>query len=374
MTVTLRPTQVLTGTPTLLGVDHLELWVGSARAWASFLSSTFGFVPVAYSGPETGVRDRVSYVMAQGTIRYVITSSIVSNSPIAEYVKRHGDGVRTIAFSVDDAAMAFETVVARGATPVAIPSRSKDDFGTMTTASVGTYGDTVHTFIEHDKYTGLFAPSFKAAEGFVVPPGKPANLTRVDHVVGNVGRGDLDRWCDWYARIFGFTELAHFDDETIATEYSSLRSTVMWNGGSVVMPINEPAEGRRKSQIQEYLDYFESPGVQHVAMHTSDIVGSVTALRERGVRMLRVPVEYYDDAKRRMEGIDLPWDTLAELGILVDRDPEGYLLQIFTETVTDRPCMFFEIIQREGAKGFGAGNFKALFESIEREQAKRGNL
>jgi 4-hydroxyphenylpyruvate dioxygenase len=338
------------------------------------LSSTFGFTPVAYSGPETGVRDRVSYLLEQGTIRYVVTSSLVANSPISEHVRRHGDGVRTIAFSVDDAAAAFETVSARGAATVARPVADEDDFGKLVAASVATYGDTIHTFIERRNYTGLFGPTFQSAEGFVATPGGTTNLTRIDHVVGNVGRGDLDSWCDWYSKVFGFGELAHFDDETIATEFSSLRSTVMWNGGSVVMPINEPADGRRKSQIQEYLDYYESPGVQHVAMHTSDILSSVTALRDRGVRMLRVPAEYYDEAKRRMEGIDLPWNDLAELGILVDRDPEGYLLQIFTETVTDRPCMFFEIIQREGAKGFGAGNFKALFESIEREQAKRGNL
>jgi 4-hydroxyphenylpyruvate dioxygenase len=359
--------------PRLGGIDHIEFWVGNARAAAAFFASCYGFEIVAYAGPETGVADRVSYVLTQGDIRFVVTAGIVPSSPIVAHVAAHGDGVRDVAFLVDNAAAAYGAATARGAIGVVAPHVVSDASGRIVRATVATYGETRHSFIEREDYLGLFGPGY-AAPSLAQPVGPAVGLTRIDHVVGNVELGALAHWVDFYARVFGFEQMVHFDDDTISTEYSALMSTVVWDGSKVVLPINEPAEGRRKSQIEEYLDWYGGPGVQHIALQAGDIVATVRALRDRGVRFLRVPAEYYDDAKVRMAGIDLPWEALADLGILADRDQEGYLLQVFTETMGDRPTLFFEIIQREGARGFGAGNFKALFEAIEREQERRGNL
>jgi 4-hydroxyphenylpyruvate dioxygenase len=359
--------------PRLGGIDHVEFWVGNARTTAAFFASAYGFSIVAYAGPETGVADRVSYVLTQGGIRFVVTAGIVPSSPIVAHVAAHGDGVRDVAFLVDNAATAYGAATARGATGLVAPHGVSDASGRIVRATVATYGETRHSFIERDDYLGLFAPGYEAPS-LAQPVGPAVGLTKIDHVVGNVELGNLGHWVDFYARVFGFEQMVHFDDDTISTEYSALMSTVVWDGSKVVLPINEPAEGRRKSQIEEYLDWYGGPGVQHIALRTDDIVATVRALRDRGVRFLRVPAEYYDDAKVRMAGIDLPWAALADLGILADRDQEGHLLQVFTENMGDRPTLFFEIIQREGARGFGAGNFKALFEAIEREQERRGNI
>ncbi|HKH04123.1 MAG TPA: 4-hydroxyphenylpyruvate dioxygenase [Acidimicrobiales bacterium] len=359
--------------PTLRGIDHVEWWVGNARAFAGFLSAAFGFQVVGYAGPETGRRDRVSHLLQQGSIRFVVTGALGPDSPIAAHVRAHGDGVHDVCLAVDDAEAAYSAAVARGARPVQPPVPSSDDSGTVVRAVVGSYGETIHTLLDRSAYGGLFAPGF-ADPMVATAPGPAVGLEAVDHIVGNVEEGRLDEWVDYYTRAFGFDQLVHFSDEAISTEYSALRSTVVWDHGGVVLPINEPAEGRRKSQIEEYLDFYRSPGVQHLALRTDDIVASVSALRERGVRFLTVPPSYYDDARRRMDGIDLPWAELERLGILVDRDRGGHLLQVFTETVCDRPTVFVEVIQREGAQGFGEGNFKALFEAIEREQDARGNL
>ena len=357
----------------LEGIDHLEWWVGNARAFSAFMASGFGFDIVAYAGPETGVPDRLSYVLEQGEIRFVVTSALDPASEIGAHVRAHGDGVRDVAFTVADAAAAYDAALQRGGVGLRPLRVDEDEGGKVLRATIGAYGDTQHTFVERANYSGVFAPGFELAE-LARPAGAAVGLGHVDHVVANVELGALDRWVGFYQRILGFEQLVHFDDEAISTEYSALMSTVVWDGSRIVLPINEPAQGRRKSQIEEYLDYYGTPGVQHVAMRTDDIVVAVQALRERGVRFLSVPPAYYEEARARMAGIDLPWAQLAELGILVDRDPEGHLLQIFTETVSGRPTVFFEIIQREGARGFGAGNFKALFEAIEREQARRGNL
>ncbi len=359
--------------PRLGGIDHIEFWVGNARASAAFFASAYGFDITAYAGPETGLADRVSYVLVQGDIRFVVTAGLVPSSPIVAHVAAHGDGVRDVAFVVENAAAAYEAITARGAMGVAAPWVESDASGRIVRASVAAYGETLHTFVERDDYLGLFAPGYEATQ-LTRPVGPAVGLGRIDHVVANVALGHLEQWVDFYARVFGFDQMVHFDDDTISTEYSALMSTVVWDGSKVVLPINEPAEGRRKSQIEEFLDCYGGPGVQHIALRTDDIVASVRALRDRGVRFLRVPATYYEDAKERMAGIDLPWEALAELGILADRDHEGHLLQVFTETMGDRPTLFFEIIQREGSRGFGAGNFKALFEAIEREQERRGNL
>jgi 4-hydroxyphenylpyruvate dioxygenase len=359
--------------PVLGGIDHVEWWVGNARAFSGFLVSAFGFEVVAYAGPETGRRDRVSHVLQQGRIRFMVTGALTPDSPIADHVRAHGDGVRDICFLVDDAEAAYAAALDRGALPERPPAVDTDELGAVHHAAIRTYGDTVHPFLDRSGYAGEFAPGFGPP---LLPPaaGPEVGLTRFDHIVGNVEKGHLDEWVEYYQDVLGFDPLIHFDDDQISTEYSALMSTVVWNHDKVVLPINEPADGRRKSQIEEYLDYYRAPGVQHMALHTPDIVGAVRAMRERGVRFLTVPPEYYDDARARMEGVDLPWEALADLGIMVDRDDEGHLLQIFTETLCDRPTVFFEIIQRAGAKGFGAGNFKALFEAIERAQDARGNL
>jgi 4-hydroxyphenylpyruvate dioxygenase len=359
--------------PILGGIDHVEWWVGNARAFSGFLASAFGFGVVAYAGPETGRRDRVSHVLQQGRIRFLVTGALTPDTPIAEHVRVHGDGIRDICFLVDDAEAAYAAALARGALPERPPAVDTDELGAIHHSAIRTYGETVHTFLDRSAYAGEFAPGF-GPPILPMPGGPVVGLTRFDHIVANVEKGHLDEWVDYYRHVLGFDPLVHFDDDQISTEYSALVSTVVWNHDKVVLPINEPADGRRKSQIEEYLDYYRSPGVQHLALHTPDIVTAVRAMRERGVRFLTVPPEYYEDARERMAGIDLPWEALADLGVMVDRDQDGYLLQIFTETLCDRPTVFFEIIQRAGATGFGAGNFKALFEAIERAQAARGNL
>ncbi|MBA2279852.1 MAG: 4-hydroxyphenylpyruvate dioxygenase [Acidimicrobiia bacterium] len=361
--------------PHLRGIDHVELWVGNARAFAGWMAAAFGFDIVAHAGPETGERDRQRWMLQQGDIRLLVTGALGPDSPVADHVRRHGDGVRDIAFLVDDVDTAYAGALERGAAGVRPPADDTDDHGTIRHAAIATYGETVHTFLDRSRYAGPFAPRFEEA-GLKRPVGPDVGLLRIDHIVGNVEEGELERWVGYYEQVMGFDQLVHFTDDAISTEYSALMSTVVWNGAKVVMPLNEPAEGRRKSQIEEYLDYYGSPGVQHLALRTDDIVAAVRALRARGVRMLEVPPSYYDEAKERMAelGDELPWAALAELGILVDRDHDGYLLQIFTETLCDRPTVFVEIIQREGAKGFGEGNFKALFQAIEREQEARGNL
>ena len=363
----------LPAAPILGGIDHVEWWVGNARSFTAFLSSAFGFDVVAYAGPETGRRDRVSYLLQQGRARFMVSGALHADSPIAAHVREHGDGVRDICFLVDDVDAAFEAAVARGAVVARPPAIDHDADGTIHHAAIRAYGDTVHTFLDRSAYTGPFAPQFEPTD-MIRPVGPEVGITRFDHLVANVERGRLDEWVHYYEQVLGFDQLTHFDEDQISTEYSALMSTVVWNHDKVVLPINEPADGRKKSQIEEYLDFYGAPGVQHIALHTPDIVQSVRALRARGVRFMDVPAEYYDEAKARLEGIDLPWEALADLGILVDRDHEGYLLQIFTETLCDRPTVFVEIIQREGAKGFGEGNFKALFQAIEREQDARGNL
>jgi 4-hydroxyphenylpyruvate dioxygenase len=359
--------------PALGGIDHLEWWVGNARAFTAFLSSAFGFDVIAYAGPETGRRDRVSYLLEQGRVRFMVSGALSPESPIAAHVREHGDGVRDICFLVADVAGAYEAALARGAGSERVPATDTDEHGVIHHAAIRAYGETVHTFLDRSHYAGPFAPQFEPA-GMARPVGPEVGITRLDHVVANVERGHLDEWVGYYEQVLGFDQLTHFSEDQISTEYSALMSTVVWNHDKVVLPINEPAEGLRKSQIEEYLDFYRSPGVQHIALHTDDIVQTVRALRARGVRFMDVPPEYYDEARVRMDGVELPWATLAPLGILVDRDHEGHLLQIFTETLTDRPTVFVEIIQREGARGFGEGNFKALFESIERAQARRGNL
>lgn len=359
--------------PRLGGIDHLEWWVGNARAFTAFLEGGFGFEVVAYAGPETGRRDRVSYLLQQGAVRFVVTGALGPSSPIAAHVREHGDGVRDVCFLVDDVPRAYEAALARGAVAERAPASDTDGRGAIVHAAIRAYGETVHTFLDRSGYGGPFAPGFEPAD-LRRSVGPPVGIERFDHVVANVERGRLDQWVSYYTDVLGFDQLTHFDDDQISTEHSALMSTVVWNHDEVVLPINEPAEGLRKSQIEEYLDYYGSPGVQHVALHVTDIVATVRALRERGLRFMDVPAEYYEEARQRLAGLSLPWSTLSSLGILVDRDRDGYLLQIFTETVTDRPTVFFELIQREGARGFGEGNFKALFESIERAQARRGNL
>jgi 4-hydroxyphenylpyruvate dioxygenase len=362
----------------LRGWDCIEWWVGNARSTAGFLMSAFGFECTGYAGPESGVPDRASYVLEQGEIRFVITGALHADSPIADHVRLHGDGVHDLAWIVDDVDATFAAAVARGAAPVREPWDETDELGTLRLAQIATYGDTVHTFVDRQRYAGEQAqrlePGFHDERLPPAPVGPEVGLQGIDHVVGNVEQGSLERWVDFYSGVLGFEQLVHFDDDQIATEYSALMSTVVWDGSKIVMPINEPADGLKKSQIQEYLDCYDGPGVQHIAMRTDDIVATVDALRQRGVRFMEVPDAYYAEAKERLDGFDLPWGELQRLSILADRDHDGYLLQIFTETVTDRPTVFFEIIERHGAKGFGEGNFKALFEAIERDQARRGNL
>jgi 4-hydroxyphenylpyruvate dioxygenase len=355
------------------GTDYVELYVGNAKQASHYYRTAFGYQLVAYSGPETGVRERASYLLQQGKIRLVLTTSLTSQSAIAEHVHRHGDGVKDYALWVDDAQLAYSTAIARGAIPVREPQRFEDAHGHVVIAAIGTYGETIHSLVERTHYRGVFLPGFVPVAPHYQPP--DVGLKYVDHCVGNVELGQMNRWVAYYAEVMGFRNLITFDDSDISTEYSSLMSKVMSNGNDKIkFPINEPASGKKKSQIEEYLDFYGGPGAQHLALATDDILSTVTALRDRGIEFLSIPTSYYDELQARVGVIDEPIAELAKLGILVDRDPDGYLLQIFTKPIEDRPTLFFEIIQRKGAKSFGKGNFKALFESIEREQALRGNL
>ena len=360
------------------GTDYIEFYVGNAKQASVYYRAAFGFQLVAYRGPETGCRDRASYLLQQGKIRFMLTTAIRPDlsddaKRIADHVHTHGDGVRDIALWVDDARDAFAKAVERGAEPVQQPTVLHDDDGEIVTASFQIYGETVHSLVERKNYAGLFMPGFVRVAPHYAPP--EAGLQYVDHCVGNVELGKMNYWVEFYSHVMGFRNLLTFDDKTISTEYSSLMSKVMANGNDrIKFPINEPAQGKRKSQIDEYLDAYKGPGVQHMALASDDIIKTVTTLRDRGVEFLSVPTTYYDELQGRLGKIDEDVASLARLGILVDRDPDGYLLQIFTKPVQDRPTVFFEIIQRKGAKSFGAGNFKALFEAIEREQGLRGNL
>jgi len=355
------------------GTDYIEFYVGNAKQASLYYRAAFGFQLVAYRGPETGVRDRASYLLQQDKIRIVLTTPIHPDGPIAEHVRTHGDGVRDLAFWVDDARDAYAKALERGAESVHGPEVQKDADGEVVIAAIKTYGDTIHSIVERRNYTGLFLPGFRAVTPEFAP--SPVGLRYVDHCVGNVELGKMNEWVDFYARVLGFFNLLTFDDKDINTEYSALMSKVMSNGnGRIKFPINEPATGKKKSQIQEYLDFYKGPGVQHIAMATDDIIATVKTLRARGVEFNQTPTTYYDNLQARVGKIDEDLATLQELGILVDRDDEGYLLQIFTKPAQDRPTLFYEIIQRKGARSFGKGNFKALFESIEREQALRGNL
>lgn len=357
----------------LKGIDHLEFYVGNAKQSAYFYRAGFGFHLMAYAGPETGTRDRASYVVEQGDIRLVFTAALGPESEIAEHVYRHGDGVKVIALAVDDAEAAFNAVVARGAEPVMEPTWVEGKKGRIQKASIKLYGDTIHTFVNRTEYDGVFAPGYHR-QPEPLPDGG-VGLTRIDHIVGNVELGKMNEWVDFYARVMGFSQLIHFTDEAISTEYSALMSKVMQDGsGKIKFPINEPAEGKKKSQIEEYLDFYRGPGVQHIALLTDDIVRTVDELQRRGIGFLRVPGSYYEELPERIGHLDQSHEALQRLGILADRDEDGYLLQIFSKNVQDRPTVFFEIIERHGALGFGEGNFKALFVALEAEQAKRGNL
>jgi len=357
----------------LNGTDYVEFYVGNARQASYYYRLAFGMKLVAYAGPETGVRDRASYVLQQDKVRFVLTTPLRPDGEIAHHVHRHGDGVHDIALWVDDAALSWKETTKRGARSVQEPYELKDEHGVVKLASIATYGDTIHTFVERMNYRGAFLPGFRAeAEDKLA---RPVGLKYVDHMVGNVGWNEMNRWVDFYAHVLGFSLYQHFDDKDISTEYSALMSKVMANGnGRVKFPINEPAEGRRKSQIEEYLEFYHGPGVQHIALATDDILGTVAKLQEQGVGFLKVPHTYYTELEGRVGKIDEPIAELEKLGILVDRDDEGYMLQIFSRPVEDRPTLFYEIIQRKGSRSFGKGNFKALFEAIEREQAERGNL
>lgn len=357
----------------LKGTDYVELYVGNAKQAAHFYKSAFGFQDLAYAGLETGVRDRTSYVLEQGKIRLVLTTPFDGESEIGRHIQRHGDGVKAIALTVDDAADAYRQTTSRGAISWFEPETLTDDNGEVKRSAIKTYGDTVHVFVERRNYRGVFLPGFQPYSSSYRP--SEIGLRYIDHMVGNVTLGEMTTWADFYARVMGFANLITFDDKDISTEYSALMSKVMSSGnGYIKFPINEPAPGKKRSQIQEYLDFYGGPGCQHIAVATNDIVHTVGQLRARGVEFLYVPGSYYDTVKERVGEIAEELATLKELGIMVDRDEEGYLLQIFTKPVEDRPTLFFEIIQRRGAKSFGKGNFKALFESIEAEQARRGTL
>ena len=357
----------------LNGTDHIEFYVGNAKQAAFYYQMAFGFKLIAYAGPETGVRDRASYVLEQGKIRFVLTTAMHPGGEIADHVALHGDGVKVLALAVDDAEKSFYETMARGAKAHTQPKVVSDDFGEVKIAAIHTYGDTIHKFIERTNYKGAFLPGFKAASSGL--PSSPVGLEVVDHCVGNVELGKMNDWVKFYEDVLGFKMIITFDDQDISTEYSALMSKVVSNGnGFVKFPINEPAEGKKKSQIDEYLEFYHGAGVQHMALLTQDVIATVTELQRRGIEFLKVPATYYDELEARVGKIDEDVETLRNLGILVDRDDEGYLLQIFTKPVEDRPTVFYEIIQRKGAKSFGKGNFKALFEAIEREQALRGNL
>lgn len=355
------------------GTDYIELYVGNAKQVSFFYQTAFGFQPLAYAGPETGVRDRVSYVLVQDKVRLIITSALGPESHISEHQKLHGDGVKSYALWVKDATYAYNETVKRGAKSYMAPVVKEDDNGKVVLSGIYTYGETVHIFVERDKYNGVFLPGFEKWDPTYKPKG--VGLKYVDHCVGNVGWGEMNIWVKYYEEVMGFKNMVSFDDKDISTEYTALMSKVMSNGNEKIkFPINEPAKGKKKSQIEEYLDFYRGPGVQHIAIATDDIISTVREMQKRGVEFLNIPTTYYDELQARVGKIDEDIPSLSELGILVDRDDDGYLLQIFTKPVQDRPTMFFEIIQRKGARSFGKGNFKALFESIEREQERRGNL
>jgi len=355
------------------GTDYVEFYVGNAKQAAHYYQTAFGFQPLAYAGLETGLTDRASYVLQQGKIRLILTTALLPVSPIGEHVKLHGDGVKVVALWVDDARKSFEETTKRGAQPYLQPVVQSDEHGEVILSGIHTYGETVHVFVERKNYTGVFLPGYVKWE----PEYRPSDvgLKYVDHMVGNVDWGQMDTWTEFYSHVMGFNQLISFDDNDISTEYTALMSKVMSNNnGYIKFPINEPAKGKKKSQIEEYIDYYRGSGVQHVAMATDNIMLTVGELRKRGVEFLTVPDSYYETVSERVGNIDEDMKVLQKLGVLIDRDEEGYLLQLFTKPVEDRPTVFYEIIQRKGAKSFGKGNFKALFESIEREQAKRGTL
>ena len=357
----------------LLGTDYVELYVGNAKQAAHFYKTAFGFQSLAYAGLETGLKDRVSYVLQQDKIRLVLTSPLNKGGEINRHLEEHGDAAKVIALWVDDATKAFEETTKRGAKPYFEPKKEEDEHGHVIKSGIYTYGETVHIFVERKHYNGIFLPGFVEWESHYNP--EPVGLKFIDHIVGNVGWNEMNKWCKFYAEVMGFAKIISFADDDISTEYTALMSKVMSNGnGRIKFPINEPAEAEKKSQIEEYLDFYNGPGVQHLALATDDIVATVSAMRDRGVEFLYVPDTYYDDITERVGEIDEDISLLKEHGILIDRDEEGYLLQLFTNNVLDRPTMFIEIIQRKGAQSFGVGNFKALFEAIERQQAKRGTL
>ena len=375
MTQTLEHTETSKQTDFLPinGTDYIEFYVGNAKQAAHFYKTAFGFQSVAYAGPETGVKDTASYMIQQGKIRFVLTSALRSNHPVSHHVLKHGDGVKVIALWVDDAYSAYEETTKRGAQSFLEPETLSDENGEIKRSGIFTYGETIHLFIERKNYNGLFLPGFEPYSSEYNPEG--IGLLHVDHCVGNVGWHQMNKWVKFYEDTMGFKNILTFDDKAISTEYSALMSKVMSNGnGFVKFPINEPAQGKKRSQIEEYLDFYEGEGVQHVAIATEDIISTVRKLKAKGIEFLNTPDTYYDDLLARVGKIDEDIAPLRELKILVDRDEEGYLLQIFTKPLQDRPTVFFEIIQRKGAQSFGAGNFKALFEAIEREQELRGNL
>jgi 4-hydroxyphenylpyruvate dioxygenase len=357
----------------LNGTDHVELYVGNAKQSAHYFKTAFGFQDLAYAGLETGLKDRTSYVLKQDKIVLVLTSALTASSPINDHLVKHGDGVKNVALWVDDAAKSWRETTSRGAESAFEPTTLTDEHGSVVMAGIKAYGDTVHVFVERANYRGAFMPGYAPLNREFQPA--DCGLKFIDHMVGNVGWGEMNTWVEFYAKVMGFNQLVSFDDKDISTEYTALMSKVMSNGnGRIKFPINEPAEGRKKSQIEEYIDFYGGPGVQHLALATDNIIETVTALRARGVDFLMVPDTYYDEVLDRVGEIDEDLAPLRELGILVDRDDEGYLLQLFTKPLMDRPTVFIEIIQRKGAKSFGKGNFKALFESIEREQERRGTL
>jgi len=357
----------------LLGTDYIELYVGNAKQSALFYKTAFGFQSEAFAGLETGMTDRVSYVLKQDKIRLVLTTPLEEGGVINEHINKHGDGVKVVALWVEDATKAWEETTKRGAKSFMEPTREADENGHVVRSGIHTYGETVHIFVERKNYNGVFLPNYKKWESHYNP--EPVGLKFIDHMVGNVGWNEMNKWCEFYAKVMGFAQIVSFDDNDISTDYTALMSKVMSNGnGRIKFPINEPAEGKKKSQIEEYIDFYNGSGVQHIAVATNDIVKTVSAMRDRGVEFLYVPENYYDDLLERVGEIDEDVEVLKKHGVLIDRDDEGYLLQLFTKPVVDRPTMFFEIIQRKGAQSFGKGNFKALFEAIEREQENRGTL
>ncbi len=358
----------------LLGIDHVEYYVGNARQAAYYYSKAFGFKVTAYAGPETKVRDRASYVCEQNEARYVFTGAMGPDSDIAKHAFEHGDGVKDVALRVPDVAYAYEYATKQGASGVLEPTVIEDEHGKVVRATIAAYGDTVHSFIERENYSGPFLPGYRPEEP-VPDDGPDVGIELIDHVVCNVQLGGMNEWAQFYAKVLGFEQLVHFRDDQISSEYTALMSKVMWDGqGRVKLPINEPAPSKKKSQIDEYLEFYRGPGVQHIAMLSKDIIGTVSALRQRGVRFIRVPATYYEDMRPRIGQINEDIEEVERLNILADRDEEGYLLQIFTKNVQDRPTVFYEIIDRHGSRGFGLGNFKELFLAIEREQEERGNL